>query len=637
VRGRVIPVLLEDVSLPVPFNVLHAVKLFGWDGSRAHESFKSLVGGVHAKVSERISAPQTSSSLASKRRALLIGVGSYAAESKLQSLPAALGNVDELGKVLGREACGFDVTVLRNIGKQELELALDQFFTPARPDELLLLYYSGHLLLTDPSGLHVTGRDSAAASYRSTMMSLGRIERDYLAQCQAQDIVLVFDACYGQAQAELVAASFQSTLGSGRSLVVVASEANPGANVLPFQEKHSPFTQHLLRTLDSNAADSNGDGIVTVEEITHYVTEKGAPNLPLARTWSFASSPSKIEIRQKKGHVTEELALNEEQKSFVRAFVSELGQGKIVPFLGDGIYGADKLSFFRVARALAEAAGFNGEKRQAMIATAAESLELHKEDRGEFLGALDGIFSRQAQGVEPPAVHELILEMKAPWLVVSVNYDDVLEERLTRAERPFVVVSHVLRSGDADDGMSRNKHAGKILVVRSKHHPDVLRDPTKEVELTAAHSVALRPDDCIIYKLLGAPWLRRLPFVEREELDTVVITESDHVDFLVHLRGEETGVPDQIRQMLRMGKLLFLEYNLDVWNYRLIGHLFRRSGDPEQSRPGSVCLKRTPYMLRTATSPTEELFWKRRFNPDRVPADLNTFVRAVRAALGESK
>ena len=114
-----------------------------------------------------------------------------------------------------------------------------------------------------------------------------------------------------------------------------------------------------------------------------------------------------------------------------------------------------------------------------------------------------------------------------------------------------------------------------------------------------------------------------------QQLDTVVITESDHIDLLVHLRNEVTGMPPALSLKLRRGKLAFFEYNLDVWHYRLIGHLFR--GKDSEHRPGAVILKRRPYMLRTPTSPTEELFWRRRFNPDSVPVDLTTFVRAVRA------
>jgi hypothetical protein len=243
------------------------------------------------------------------------------------------------------------------------------------------------------------------------------------------------------------------------------------------------------------------------------------------------------------------------------------------------------------------------------------------------------LFAAQAAGIESPAVHDLILEMKPPWLVVSVNYDDLLESRLTAEGRPYVLVSHVLRSGDADDPGSCDKHAGKILVQRSPHHPLVLKEPSKAVELHSAQDVALAEDDCVIYKLLGSACLQSLPFAKQEKLDTVVITESDHVDFLVHLREAATGVPPAISGLLRMGKLLFLEYNLDVWHYRLIGHLFRAS-TATRTRPGSVYLKKTPYALRTASSPTEALFWKRRFNPDKVPLDLATFVRAVRAARG---
>jgi len=213
-----------------------------------------------------------------------------------------------------------------------------------------------------------------------------------------------------------------------------------------------------------------------------------------------------------------------------------------------------------------------------------------------------------------------------------VNYDDLLERRLAKAGRPHVVVSHVLRTlpdPDADEEGMNKSDAGKILVIRSKDHPEVMRDPGRAAELCTSDTLDLRPDDCVIYKLLGSPFLNEQPFARERRLDTVTITETDHVNFLTKLRDPATSVPRAfVARWFRTKKLLFLEYNLDIWHYRLVGHVFRKSG--ADSAEGSIAIK-SPYVVRKKASEMEKSFWKQ-LNPDRALMDVTKLTRALRKA-----
>jgi hypothetical protein len=45
-RGILVPVMIQDVNIPVPFNVLHTADLVGWHGDRSHPGYRDVVKQV---------------------------------------------------------------------------------------------------------------------------------------------------------------------------------------------------------------------------------------------------------------------------------------------------------------------------------------------------------------------------------------------------------------------------------------------------------------------------------------------------------------------------------------------------------------------------------------------------------------
>src|SRR5437762_3053526 len=86
------------------------------------------------------------------------------------------------------------------------------------------------------------------------------------------------------------------------------------------------------------------------------------------------------------------------------------------------------------------------------------------------------------------------------------------------------------------------------------------------------------------------------------EIDTVVVTEVDHVTFLQRLRNAETGVPASIARRFRRSPLLFLGYEMNAWQYRLMMQVFQASG--REGRSATIA-------VREPESPIEEVAWKR--------------------------
>jgi hypothetical protein len=205
--------------------------------------------------------------------------------------------------------------------------------------------------------------------------------------------------------------------------------------------------------------------------------------------------------------------------------------------------------------------------------------------------------------------------MKPPWLVVSATYNQVLESRLKNEHQSYVLVAHILRS-------SISKDRGKILVV---DNGDGARPKGKicRADNLSLEDKDLKGKDRIIYKVLGSPFLHdpaQSGLAPGTVVDTVVVTETDHMAFLGSLDNQHTKVPEAFSLLFQNRSLLFLGYNLDVWHYRLVGQIF--------SQRGLVGTQKDPYMVRQPTSLIEQRFWGR-LHAQMILSDSETFAQTL--------
>jgi len=286
---------------------------------------------------------------------------------------------------------------------------------------------------------------------------------------------------------------------------------------------------------------------------------------------------------------------------FSRACAGVL-EGTIIPFVGSGVYGDSGLG----APALSQALGVDAGRDESCLATAAEYMERHLDSRPDFLGKLHRILEeRMAQIPAPPLIYELLVSAARPPLIVSSTCDLVLEQYLERQRKEYILVCHIVRS-------YRNENDGKLLVFDGDKH-----------EITVADKVRLDPGKYIIYKPLGSPLLhdRLDPDLE---IDTVVITESDHLVLLGRLEHEMTQIPTALCRHLQRRPLLFAGYGLDVWHYRLVMQVFQLV-QAQGSRP-------TPIVVRQPASPMEEMVWHR-LGADILRISPDEFAQRVLASL----
>lgn len=251
-----------------------------------------------------------------------------------------------------------------------------------------------------------------------------------------------------------------------------------------------------------------------------------------------------------------------------------LSTGQVVPFLGAGasaVYRPDDdqdgwdaskgyLPFgSELARLLATDAEFPDPASASNLALVASYVEHVAGDRGILNGALRRAFDRDRI---PGAIHKLLAQIDQPLLIVTTNYDDLIERAFGNKSYYLVV-----------DRGERNR----VWVAGSGGLESV-----KTVDLRKALQPANRP---IIYKLHGS--------VDKTdaENDSFLITEQDYVDFLGRA---QTCVPPYLATRMAKARFLFLGYSLVDWNVRVMLRKLRKPAKGQEETLRNWAVNKNP-------------------------------------------
>jgi hypothetical protein len=133
-----------------------------------------------------------------RRAALLVATASYS-DPGLAGLRAPAGDVHSLASVLGdAEIGGFAVRELIDRPTEELKREIEGFFGAARRQDLLLLYISGHGVLSQNRRFYLGTTTTALPLLRSTAIEDSFVN-DVMQQSRARSIVLMLDCCHSGA------------------------------------------------------------------------------------------------------------------------------------------------------------------------------------------------------------------------------------------------------------------------------------------------------------------------------------------------------------------------------------------------------------------------------------------------------
>jgi hypothetical protein len=272
----------------------------------------------------------------------------------------------------------------------------------------------------------------------------------------------------------------------------------------------------------------------------------------------------------------------------------------VVPFLGSaasfvGAPAAAVPGGRAFARLLAEKSGYPGPPTDALTKVA-QFLEEIPADRTFLLDEVMHRFDRDVPPDYRSAFTDFLGHLPAervPRLILTTNYDTLVERTLERRGVPYLAISHVLRG---------SKYAGRLICYGALGRPldESAIFPLRRLEERLLDLENESPVPVIVYKMHGTARLDSAGGM----LDSVVLTENDYIEFL----AEDTfqKIPLTILRTLRATRLLFLGYSLEDWNFRVL--LRRLATLQQQERRG----QRRHWACTLDADDVETRFWERR-------------------------
>src|SRR6185503_5006103 len=187
---------------------------------------------------------------------------------------------------------------------------------------------------------------------------------------------------------------------------------------------------------------------------------------------------------------------------------------------------------------------------------------------------------------QPGSLHTFLADVPAPLLIVTTNYDDLIERALDQwnsqpgnAARPYDVVIHTteVTSGDR-----------LLWWPYGATEPREVNPNKLDLELE---------ERTVIYKMHGA--------VDRREpsRDQYVITEDDYIDFLARMTKNK-AIPAIFAEAFQTRHFLFLGYGLNDWNLRVVLNRIER----DLRRPKGI----KSWAIQYKPKPIEARFWQER-------------------------
>lgn len=253
-----------------------------------------------------------------------------------------------------------------------------------------------------------------------------------------------------------------------------------------------------------------------------------------------------------------------------RTVIKAMAKGRIVPFLGAGVNLCGRPATARWGRGQYLPSG--GE----LAAYLADNFD-YPADSGaldllrvsQYVAVMNGSLYlyeelRDVFTVEYPAtpIHTFLAKLPAILrdkgyppryqLIVTTNYDDVLEHAFRAAGEPFDAVTYIAEGDERGMFWHVPPDGNGHVISKLNEHDDLLLDQRT-----------------VILKIHGAVD-RRNP-----ERDSYVITEDDYLEYLTRTDASSL-VPVDIAAKLARSSFLFLGYGLRDWNLRVILYRLQR-------------------------------------------------------------
>jgi len=238
-----------------------------------------------------------------RRYALIISANQYD-DPDLRRLISPAEDAERLERVLKNPAIGeYNVKVLLNETKYNVEEEIEAFFNDRKQDDLLLLYFSCHGIKDEDGQLYYATTKTRRKLLGSTAISSNFVN-NMIQRSRSRQKVLILDCCYSGAFARGFISKADKKIHTGEyfhgergTFVLTASDAmqysfeGDNLNEEKRQDKIMPsvFTQALLEGLNTGGADQDKDGLVSPEELYDFIYDQVIVKTPsqTPRKWAF--------------------------------------------------------------------------------------------------------------------------------------------------------------------------------------------------------------------------------------------------------------------------------------------------------------------------------------------------------------
>ena len=307
--------------------------------------------------------------------------------------------------------------------------------------------------------------------------------------------------------------------------------------------------------------------------------------------------------------------------SVYRDIARGLKAGKVIPIIGNGMVTAGRPADARwnekapaflpsgaeLAEYLAEGSAYPLRDRQADLASVSSYYEVFK-TRNVLRDRLrETLLPATIADFPVPTLYRVLADVPTPMLIVSTNYDTLLERAFQAAGRPFDLVVYPTDKKELANSMLHWRHGVS--------EPETPAPNLLDVDLAKT---------TVIFKVHGSL------IADNDEWDSFVITEEDYVEFLSRL-ATKTALPSSLAAHFQDRSLLFIGYSLKDWNLRVFVRGLKRFFEKRKAASDEEGDIRS-WTIHSAPSSLEVKIWEKR-GVDPYAVDYETFATSLRDRL----
>ncbi|NET49678.1 MAG: hypothetical protein F6K09_13350 [Merismopedia sp. SIO2A8] len=228
--------------------------------------------------------------------ALLVGVSEYS--EGLASLPGAIKDIEAMKKTLENpDISGFDeIKILENPNPMVMQEAIETLFSQRGKNDLALLFFSGHGIKDDRGRLYFatpkTRKTERGDLVKATAVPAAFVQ-DVMSNSRCKRQLVILDCCFSGAFAQGMTAKSDATVdieaqlgGEGRA--VLTSSTATQYSFESEEQELSVYTCYIVEGLQTGAADTDGDGHISIDELHEYASRKVQEASPTMKPKIFA-------------------------------------------------------------------------------------------------------------------------------------------------------------------------------------------------------------------------------------------------------------------------------------------------------------------------------------------------------------